>query len=148
MVSIWNEPRPLDDDPDVVAGSNPKWVNAWKFSADGQPRGLERVHVFAGSYSHWLNAWKFNAGEQADRLQRNRVAEVASDQMALQVLDLLDQNTSMRWEDLAEQTKMSWADVCRSVAFLTRAGICEPGPVRVRLSRKGALLLAESPPSE
>ena len=123
MVAVWNKPKPQDLPPEALAVSNTNWLDAWKFSGGGHARKL-------------------------DRGQRDRVAEVASDQTARQVLDLLDQNTSIRWGDLVEQTGLAWPDVCRSVAFLTRAGICEPGPIRVRLSELGAILLAESTPSE
>ena len=123
MVVVWNEPKPQDLAPDAPAVANTNWLDVWKFSAGGQARGL-------------------------DRGQRDRVAEVAGDHTAQQVLDLLDHNTSIRWGDLAEQTGLVWPDVCRSVAFLTRAGICEPGPKRVRLSELGAILLAESTPSQ
>jgi len=123
VVVVWNEPKPQDVAPDAPAVSNTNWMDVWQFSTGAQAREL-------------------------DRGQRDRVAEVAIDQTARQVLDLLDQNTSVRWGDLAEQTGLPWPDVCRSVAFLTRARICEPGPIRVRLSELGAILLTESTPTE
>ena len=123
MVVTWNEPKTQESAPDVPAISNTNWLDVWQFSAGGQAREL-------------------------DIGQRDRVAEVAIDQTARQVLDLLDQNTSIRWGDLAEKTGLAWPDVCRSVAFLTRAGICEPGPIRLRISESGAILLAKSTPSQ
>ena len=123
MVVALNAPRPQDPARDTPAVSNTNWLDVWQFSSGGQAREL-------------------------DRGKRDRIAEVASDQTARQVLDLLDQNTSIRWAELAEQTGLAWPDVCRSVAFLTRAGICEPGPIRVRLSEMGAILLTESTPAE
>ena len=123
MVVVWNEPKPQDLAPDAPAVSNTNWLDVWKFGAGAQARELNRG-------------------------QRDRVAEVASDHTAQHVLDLLDQHTSIRWEDLAELTGLAWPDVCRSVAFLSRAEICEPGPIRVRLSVLGAIVIAESTPSQ
>ena len=123
MVIVLNEPRPQDLTPDTPAVSNTNWLDVWQFSAGGQAREL-------------------------DRGEGDRIAELAGDHTAQQVLELLDQHTSIRWEDLVELTGLAWPDVCRSVAFLTRAGICEPGPKRVRLSESGAILLAESKPPE
>ena len=123
MVIVLNEPRLQDPTRDTPTVSNTNWLDVWQFSPGGQAREL-------------------------DRGKRDRIAEVASDPTARQVLDVLDQNTSVSWGDLAEQTGLVWPDVCRSVAFLTRAGICEPGPKRVRLSELGAILLAESTPSQ
>ena len=123
MVAVWNEPRPQDNAPDPRAVSHSNWLSVWKYREDAPAREL-------------------------DKIQRDRIAEVATDHMARRILDLLDLNTSIRWEDLAEQTGMAWPDVCRSVAFLTRAGICEAGPVRVRLSQLGAILVAEPRSSE
>ena len=76
--------------------------------------------------------------------QRNRIAGVALDRAARGVLEVLDHSTSLRWNDLALEVGMEWPEACKGVAMLVWAGLCEPGPLRLRLTEVGVRVLEES----
>ena len=113
MVATWNEPKELSVPAPAVSNTN--WIH------------------FAGLMS------PVDLGSLRYRLSRN--ADIAVDPAAQELLNLFDRETSIRWEDLSDRTELTWEEICRGVAVLTWAGMCEPGPVRVRLSRNGANLL-------
>ena len=73
--------------------------------------------------------------------RKDRTADIAVDPAARDLLDLFDRETSIRWRDLADRTGLDWEEICRGVAILVWGGMCEPGPVRIRLSEQGAILL-------
>ncbi len=76
--------------------------------------------------------------------QRNRIAGVALDRDARRVLKVLDDSTSLRWIDIMHATDMEWPEACKGIAMLVWAGLCEPGPLRFRLTEAGVKLLEES----
>ena len=79
-----------------------------------------------------------------ERQHRERLAAVALDEPAQKLLNALDQETSIRWEDLLEKTEGDWAVASRSAALLVSANLCEVSPTRIRLNEYGDKLLAES----
>lgn len=79
-----------------------------------------------------------------ERQHRDRLAAVALDEDAQQLLNTLDQETSIRWEDLLEKTEGDWGVASRSAALLVGANLCEVSPTRIRLNEYGDKLLAES----
>ena len=116
--------RHYDFSPGSAYGTFPLQMNnAWLL--------LARQHTHASSTNLSLR-------------QRKRLAGVALDQAASKLFAVLDENTSVRWVDLVEQTDLTWPDVCRGIAVLVDAGMCQPGPSRVRLTETGASILAES----
>ena len=107
--------------------------------------------AYGASILHMNNVWvrlsrqnKFAASTHLSLHQRKRLAGVALDHAASVLFAVLDENTSVRWIDLVEHTDLTWPDVCRGIAVLVDAGICQPGPSRVRLTETGANMLAES----
>lgn len=107
---------------------------------------------YGASILHMNNVWvrlarqhKFAASTHLSLHQRKRSAGVALDQAASMLVAVLDEKTSVRWIDLVEHTNLTWPDVCRGIAVLVDAGMCQPGPSRVRLTETGASILAESP---
>ncbi|MCY4474423.1 MAG: hypothetical protein OXC83_03185 [Chloroflexi bacterium] len=79
-----------------------------------------------------------------ERQHRERLAAVALDEAAQGLLNALDQETSIRWEDLLEKTEGDWGVASRSAALLVGANLCEVSPTRIRLNEYGDKLLAES----
>lgn len=76
--------------------------------------------------------------------QRYRIAGVVLDRDARRVLKVLDDSTSLRWSDIAHEADMEWPEACKGIAMLVWAGLCEPGPLRFRLTEAGVKLLEES----
>ena len=74
----------------------------------------------------------------------NRVAAVALDSGALNILSFLDQHTSSSWSDLKEATGLDWPEICRGVAMLSGAELCDAGSATLRISEFGDRLLSES----
>ena len=75
---------------------------------------------------------------------RYRIAGVVLDRDARRVLKVLDDSTSLRWSDIAHEADMEWPEACKGIAMLVWAGLCEPGPLRFRLTEAGVKLLEES----
>lgn len=113
MVAIWKEPTNPSEYTRVVANTN--WVDL--------------VGLIPA------------AGRESLKHQKSRTADIAVDPTARDLLNLFDRETSIRWGDLANRTGLAWEEICRGVAILAWAGMCEPGPVRIRLSEQGAILL-------
>lgn len=81
------------------------------------------------------------------KLQRQhgeRLAAVSLDKPALNLLNALDRETSIRWEDLPNRAESDWSEASRGAALLAGANLCEVSPTRIRLSEYGDKLLAES----
>ena len=76
------------------------------------------------------------------------MAAVFLDQPALNLLNALDREISIRWENLPDRTKSDWSETSRAAALLAGANLCEVSPTRIRLSEYGNKLLAESTPIE
>lgn len=78
------------------------------------------------------------------RQYRERLAAVWLDTTAQELLSALDQETSIKWEDLPDNTGGDWSVASRSAALLVGANLCEVSSTRIRLSEYGDKLLAES----
>lgn len=97
------------------------------------------VSVEFSAFSRWVADL-----QKLQRQHRERQAAVYLDATAQRLLDALDRETSIRWEDLSDVVQAEWRDVLRSVALLAGANLCEAGPARIRLSEHADKLLAES----
>lgn len=82
--------------------------------------------------------------QKLERQNQERLAAVYLDPTAQQLIDALDRETSIRWEDLPDMVEGKPHDVLRSVVLLAGANLCEASPTRLRLSEYGDKLLAES----
>lgn len=82
--------------------------------------------------------------QKLERQNQERLAAVYLDPTAQQLIDALDRETSIRWEDLPDMVGGKPHDVFRSVVLLAGANLCEASPTRLRLSEYGDKLLAES----
>ena len=78
-----------------------------------------------------------------ERQHRERMAAVALDPAAKRLLNALDRETSIKWEDLPDKTGGDWSEASRAAALLARANLCEVSPTRIRLSEYADKLLAE-----
>lgn len=75
---------------------------------------------------------------------QDRIASVAFDEAATKILQLLDRETSLRWEELSRQSELEWPDVCRGLSILASAQMCDVGSARVRISEVGDRMLSAS----
>ena len=82
--------------------------------------------------------------QKLERQHQERLAGVALDAVAQRLLNSLDRETSIKWEDLPIQADGDWSEVCRSAALLAGANLCEVSPTRLRLNEGGDKLLSES----
>lgn len=80
--------------------------------------------------------------QKLERQNQERLAAVYLDPTAQQLIDALDHETSIRWEDLPSMVEGKPHDVLRSVVLLAGANLCEASPTRLRLSEYGDKLLA------
>ena len=78
------------------------------------------------------------------RQRQERLAAVCLDRHAQNLLNALDRETSIRWEDLPHRADSDWSEASRAAALLVGANLCEVSPTRIRLSEYGDKLLAES----
>ena len=85
---------------------------------------------------------------KSQRQHGERLAAVLLDQSALNLLNALDRETSIRWENLLDRVGSDWSDASRAAALLAGAHLCEAGPNRIRLSEYADRLLAEPTPIE
>ncbi len=81
---------------------------------------------------------------RASSKQGERLAAVSLDPTAMRLFDVLDKETSIRWEELPGKTDSEWSKVARAMAILSGANLCEASPTRIRISDYGDRLLAES----
>lgn len=79
-----------------------------------------------------------------ERQRRDRIAGIAVDESARRVLEVLNEHTSVRWQDLDKQTDLDWPELCRGISILASADMCEAGSLRVRLSEFADRILTES----
>lgn len=86
---------------------------------------------------------QFDNLPKLERQHRERLAAVALDPAAKKLLNALDRETSVKWEDLPDKTGGDWSEASRAAALLTGANLCEVSPTRIRLSEYGDKLLAE-----
>ena len=88
-------------------------------------------------------ASQFDNLPKLERQHRERLAAVSLDEAAKRLLNALDRETSIKWDDLPEKADCDWSEASRAAALLTGANLCEVSPTRIRLSEYGDKLLAE-----
>lgn len=77
-----------------------------------------------------------------EQRRRDRIAGVYLDEASFKMLGVLGRETSIRWDKLTEMTGLQPSDTLRVVALLANAELCEVGPLRIRLSDVGDLILS------
>jgi hypothetical protein len=77
-----------------------------------------------------------------EQRRRDRIASVYLDEDSIKMLKLLGRETSIRWDKLTEMAGLQPSDTLRVVALLANAELCEVGPLRLRLSDAGDLILS------
>ena len=110
----------------------------------GVHQGLNPEPVARGQVDFPAFVLRFAELLKLERQHRERLAAVALDEDAQRLLNALDQETSIRWEDLLEKTEGDWGVASRSAALLVAANLCEVSPTRIRLNEYGDKLLADS----
>ena len=105
-----------------------------------QPWGLSYNQRRVGMWVNEVGSWPSHPLTE----QRYRIAGVALDRAARRMLKVLDDSTSLKWSDVAHEADMEWPEACKGIAMLVWAGLCEPGPLRFRLTEAGVRLLEES----
>ncbi len=88
-------------------------------------------------------ASQFDNLPKLERQHRERLAAVSLDEAAKRLLNTLNRETSIKWDDLPEKADCDWSEASRAAALLARANLCEVSPTRIRLSEYGDKLLAE-----
>lgn len=118
----------------------PRWSFRWGvFSNSGSD---VEVPVAFGQWDlSALARWVVEV-QKLKRQNQERLAVVYLDPTAQQLIDALDHETSIRWEDLPSMVEGKPHDILRSVVLLAGANLCEASPTRLRLSEYGDKLLA------
>ena len=88
-------------------------------------------------------ASQFENLPKLERQHRERLAAVSLDPPAKRLLNTLDRETSIKWDDLPDKAGCDWGEASRAAALLAGANLCEVSPTRIRLSEYGDKLLAE-----
>lgn len=76
-----------------------------------------------------------------ERKRRELMIGALLDDTAHQVLIVLDDKTSLKWNELEENIDLQWHDICRGVSILSGAGFCESSSKRIRISDDGDIFL-------
>ena len=87
-----------------------------------------------------------SSAESLRKLERKhgeRMAGVALDPAARNLLGALDRETAIKWEDLPDRAGGDWPDAARAAALLSGANLCEATSTRLGLSEYGDRVLAE-----
>jgi hypothetical protein len=99
--------------------------------------GAHSVGSFTGFARRYSNVIK------VEQQHRERLAAVWLDETAQKLLNVLDRETSIRWENLPHRAESDWSEAARAAALLVGANLCEVSPTRIRLNEYGDRLLAE-----
>ena len=99
--------------------------------------GGHSIGGFTGFARRYSNAIKL------EQQHRERLAAVWMDETAQKLLNVLDRETSIRWENLPHRAESDWSEAARAAALLVGANLCEVSPTRIRLNEYGDRLLAE-----
>ena len=118
------------------------WQAASSFAEDVGPIVNPAVMGFGLVGGSTSLARRFTSLLKLERQHRERLAAVWMNETALKLLRALDQETSIRWENLPDITESDWCEASRSAALLVGANLCEVSPTRIRLSEYGDKLLA------
>ena len=78
-----------------------------------------------------------------ERQHRERLAGVWLDPAARKLLNALNRETSIRWENIPDRAECGWSEAARATALLAGANLCEASPTRIRLSSYATELLAD-----
>lgn len=105
---------------------------------------LDDQPIIVGRTDYWPFVTRLFEVQKHEGQHRERLAALALDEHAKKLLDVLDQETSIKWDELQEVVDGEWSDVARSVAILAAAHLCETSPTRMRLSEYGDNWLAEA----
>ena len=71
-----------------------------------------------------------------DMYRHDYMGAVQLNPTARKLFAALDRETSIRWEDLPDRCGEDWTAICKAVAVLSRAGLCEADQ-RLRISVHG-----------
>ena len=107
-------------------------------------RGTDTVLLASGQEDYLAFVRRILPVMKIYRQQRERLAAVALDPTAQKLLDVLNQETSIKWGDLPDKADADWSEASRAAAILCVANLCEASPTRIRLSEYGDKMLAES----
>ena len=118
--------------------SDPDLSFQWGVHQDTNPKPIAY-----GQMNYWAFAGRVMELLKLERQHRERVAAVSLDAAAKRLLNTLDRETSVKWDDLPDKADDDWAEASRAAALLTGASLCEVSPTRIRLSEYGTKLLAE-----
>ena len=110
----------------------------------GVYRGSDSEPVVYGKTDFYSFIQRLSDLAKLRRQHNERLAAISLDSAAQKLLEALDRETSIRWEDLPERAEAEWRDASRAAAILAIANLCEASPTRIRLSEYGDKLLAES----
>ena len=125
--------------------ANPMGVNHPKFSVQWSVhQNSNPVPLAFGQTELRVFLMRLQAMAKLQRQHGERLAAVFLDQPALNLLNALDRETSIRWEDLPNRAESDWSEASRGAALLAGANLCEVSPTRIRLSEYGDKLLADS----
>ena len=98
----------------------------------------EKISVVASGVQDWRTIERrLGALAKFERQIQDKIAASALDTAAASLLRLLDEETSLRWEELADKSGLNWPDISRGLSILSGAQLCEPNVSRIRISDAG-----------
>ena len=115
----------------------------WEVYQDSNPAPMA-----SGQVDYLAFATRLKDLLKLERQHRERLAGVSLDPTAQKLLNVLDRETSVRWDELSAKTECIWGEASRSAALLVGANLCEVSPTRIRLNEYGDKLLAEAPSAD
>ena len=133
------ETRPFFGFDNLTDAMYPGWSFHW-----GVHQGLNPEPFVQGKIDFTTFARTLVDLQKLERQHRDHLAAVSLDPTAQRLLNALDNETSIRWEDIPDRTESDWVEASRSAALLVGANLCEVSPTRIRLNEYGDNLLAES----
>lgn len=118
--------------------SDPDLLLRW-----GVYQGMNTMPIDYGHVNYRAFASRFMELLKLERQHRERVAAVALDPAAQELMNALNRETSIKWDDLPDKADCDWSEASRAAALLAGANLCDVSPTRIRLSEYGDKLLAE-----
>ncbi len=115
----------------------------WRIVHDSKP-----TPVAYGQVGYLALVSRFSDLLKLERQIKERTAAVSLNSGALQLMDALDKETSIRWEDLPERSGGDWMEACRAATLLAGANLCDASPTRLRLTEHGHRMLGGAELSE
>ena len=114
----------------------------------GLYKGTDSTPVSFGQVNYLALTRKISSLLKLERQHRERLAAVSLDLSAQMLLNVLDKETSIKWEDLPASAECDWSKAARAASLLAGANLCDVSPTRIRLSEFGDKMLAGSPTLE